>query len=241
MKITVFNGSPKAERGNTHVIVEAFLQGAREAGAEVENIFLARKDIKHCRGCYACWVKTPGKCIHKDDMEALLPKVTSSDIIVFATPVYVDNVTGTMKNFMDRLIPLGDPHFEKDEHGECCHVERYKKTPKFVIISNCGFPEQSHFQVLHLLFKRVARNFHTEVIAEIYRGGGPMLTSSSPKLKPLIEKYKHVVKGAGKEAVGQLKLSEDTRAQLEQPLIPIDNYIDEYIKLGNKMWDNLLS
>ena len=241
MKITVFNGSPKAGRGNTHVIVEAFLQGAREAGAEVENIFLAKKDIKFCRGCYACWVKTPGKCIHNDDMAALLPKVISSDIMVFATPVYVDNVTAIMKNFMDRLIPLGDPHFEKDEHGECCHIERHKKRLKFVIISNCGFPEQSHFQVLHLFFSRVARNLHAEVIAEIYRGAGALLTSSDSTLQPLIEKYKHFVKRAGKEVTEQFKLSEDTRAQLEQPLIPGDNYVDEYIRLGNKMWDKLLA
>ena len=172
VKITIFNGSPRAENGNTHVMVEAFMKGAIQAGAEVENVFLSKKEINHCRGCFSCWLKTPGKCVINDDMAELLEKFVKSDVVVFATPLYVDNVTGIMKNFMDRIIPAGDPHFEKDRGGECVHVIRSEKIPKLVVISNSGFPEQSHFQVLKLLFKRIARNMRTEVIGEIYRGGG---------------------------------------------------------------------
>lgn len=117
-----------------------------------------------------------------------MPKVIASDIVGFATPLYVDNVTGVMKNFMDRLIPLGDPHWEKDEHGECRHVKRHEKPTKIVASANCGFPEQSHFQVLRVLFKRIARNFHCELVAEIYRGGGALLRSPEPAFQPLIER-----------------------------------------------------
>jgi multimeric flavodoxin WrbA len=241
MKITVFNGSPKAERGNTHFIAEAFLEGAREAGAEGETVFIVKKKIKPCTGCYTCWMKTPGKCAQQDDMEELIGTFISSDIVVFATPLYVDNVTGLMKNFMDRLIPIADPHWEKDENGESRHLRRYEKPTRFVVISNCGFPEQSHFQVLRLYFRRVGRNLSGAVIAEIYRGGGAILTSSEPSLKSFIESYRQLVRKAGKEVAERLTLSAETAAQLERPLVPVGNFADEYMRRANERCDEILS
>lgn len=237
MKITVFNGSPRAEKGNTHVMVEAFAHGAREAGAEVENVFLAKKEINHCLGCFSCWIKTPGQCVIKDDMEELLSEFMDSDVVVFATPLYVDNVTGIMKNFMDRFMPLVDPHFEKDGQGEYRHIKKSEQVPKLVVISNCGFPEQSHFQVLRLLFKRIARNMHSEVIAEIYRGGGELLRNPVLLLKPMIYKYKKLLVKAGREVVSNSRLSEETISHLEKPIVSVD----QYIKGANKNWDKLLS
>jgi multimeric flavodoxin WrbA len=225
MKITIFNGSPRAESGNTNIMVQEFAAGAREAGAEVENTFLVNKEIKHCLGCFKCWTATPGKCVIKDDMEGILPKFALSDIIVFATPLYVDNVSGIMKNFMDRLIPLGDPHFEKDENGECRHLKTIEKVPKFVVISNCGFPEQSHFQVLKLLFRRIARNFNSELIAEIYRGEGEILRNHPLVIKPFVWMYKRLLRKAGREVVKSMKLSPETMSELEKPIISEKLYI----------------
>jgi len=233
--ITVFNGSPRAEKSNTHVMVEEFLKGAQEAGADVENIFLAKKKIKPCRGCFTCWIKTPGQCVAKDDMEEMIPKFVNSDVVVFATPVYVDNVTGTMKNFMDRLVPLADPHFEKDEYGEYRHTKKQEKTPNIMVIANCGFPEQSHFQVLRLLFKRIARNMHSEVVGEIYRGGGEILKIDNLLLKPFLAGYKKLLREAGREIVEKSRLSKETINKLEKPIIPYDLYIDGANKELNKL------
>ncbi|MDD2890094.1 MAG: flavodoxin family protein [bacterium] len=237
MRIVVFNGSPRAEKGNTHIMVEEFLSGAKEAGAETENIFLVKKSIKYCLGCFDCWIKTPGECIIKDDMKEMLLKFIETDIVVFATPLYVDNVTGIMKNFMDRLIPLLDPYFKKDENGECRHTNRNFKSPKIIVISNSGFPEQSHFQVLQLLFRRIAKNMHSEVIAEIYRGGGEILRNKMLILAPFINSYKKYLQKAGKEIVENLKLSDETIAKLEKPIIPDE----QYIKGANKSWDKTLA
>lgn len=237
MKITVFNGSPRGEKGNTNIMVEEFLAGAKEGGAEVENIFLVKKSIKHCSACYDCWEKTPGECVIKDDMEDLLPKFIGSDIVVFATPVYFDNVTGIMKDFMDRLIPVLSPYFEKDESGECRHRKRYEKYPKTVVISSCGYPERSHFQGLSLLFRRVARNLHSEVIAEIFRSSGGTLRAKAFMREPLFRRYKEFLRKAGREIVENSRLSEETMAELEKPIISVDQFIER----ANKNWGKLLS
>ena len=233
MKITAFNGSPKGKRSNTNVMVETFLAGAEETGAEVENIQLAEKKIEHCIGCFTCWVKTPGKCYHDDDQAELIEKFLESDIVVYATPLYVDNVTGIMKDFMDRIIPILDPHFITDDEGETRHPLRFGKTPKMVVISNCGFPDQSQFQVLRLLFRRVAKNFHSEVIAEIYRDGGGLLQVKVPEAAPIIEGYKKLLRKAGSEVATTMKLSDETIAQLEQTLIPRDMSLAH----ANNAWD----
>lgn len=224
MKIAVFNGSPRAGRGNTSVMVEAFLEGARAAGAETENIFLADKMIHPCTGCYTCWTQTPGKCSIRDDMPELLSKCQGADLIVFATPLYVDNVTGIMKNFMDRMIPVADPYFEKDAGGECRH-KTTSKVPKIMVMSNCGFPEQSHFQVLKLLFRRIARNMSTELVAEIYCGGGAILAERSLLMLFPLRHYKSLLRKAGREVVTNGKIPAELQKELEKPIIPEEQYI----------------
>ncbi|MFH0752324.1 MAG: flavodoxin family protein [archaeon] len=128
LKITAFNGSPKGEKSNTNFLVENFLYGAKEAGAEIENIFIADKKISNCRGCLRCWTKFDGECPQKnDDLKELLDKFINSEVVILAAPVYVGGVPGIFKNFMDHLTPLVDPRFVKDGN------ENYKsETPDWM-------------------------------------------------------------------------------------------------------------
>ncbi|WP_410507910.1 flavodoxin family protein [Methanosarcina hadiensis] len=237
MKITVFSGSHKGREGNTLIMVEEFLKGAEEAGAETENIVLTEKNIRYCRGRFECWLKTPGVCTIHDDMDDLLPKFMASDIVVFACPVYFDNVPSVMKNFIERLAPALLPHFEEDDRGEYRHAKRYEKYPKFAVISNAGLPEKANFEVESLFFRRLTRAFHTELIAEIYRGEGEVFRGQKNiMLKPLIGKYKKLLKSAGKEIVENHRLSEKVAEDLEKPIVPPSLYI----KFGNEEWDKLI-
>jgi len=237
MKITIFNGSPRGEKGNTNVMAVGFADGAVSAGAQVENICLSEYEIKHCTACGSCSFKTPGKCVIKDDMADLLEKFGDSDVVVFATPLYVDNVSGMMKVFMDRMMPLLDPLLDTDSDGKCVHKLRITP-PKIIAMSNCGYPEHENFQVLSLLFKRIARNMNSEVIAEIYRGEGVILNQKSMLLNMLISKYKKLLKKCGQEIVQDGRLSAETIASLEKPLVPAEIYIKEGNKHMAKMLEN---
>lgn len=237
MKITVFSGSHKGRGGNTLHMAEEFLKGAEEAGAETETVVLAEKKIGYCKGLFECWLKTPGRCSIRDDMDDLLPLFLASDVVVFACPIYFDNVPALMKTFVDRLTPLLYPHFEEDENGEYRHVKRFEKVPKIAVISNCGMPGQSSFQVQSLFFRRLARALHTEVIAEVYRDEGEIFRGKDNiLLKPLLSKYRKLLRSAGREVVEKQEISEKLREGLEKSIVPPSIYI----KFGNDEWDRLI-
>ena len=96
---------------NSHALAEAFAQGARQGGNEVELLTLHHQDIKFCIGCLSC-VKT-GKCVIPDDAPAITAKMHDADVLVFATPIYYYEMSGQMKTLLDRANPLygSDYHF----------------------------------------------------------------------------------------------------------------------------------
>lgn len=233
MKVTVFNGSPRGRKSNSHLIVEPLLEGAREAGAQTEEIFLIEHDIKYCRGCFVCWGKTPGTCAIKDDMTGLLNLFLESDYAGMATPVYNMYMTGLLKNFTDRFLPLAMPHIKKNEDGTFYHEGRVKKLPRQFFIANAGFPGAHNFDLLKPLISM--QNF----VLEVYRNCGEALQDlddSDSELSRNIRQYFDTLRSAGREMVASGKVSEETLKQLDMELISDD----EYMKGGNQYWDEKL-
>lgn len=107
MKISIFNGSPKA--GNTAAMAEAFAVGAREAGHEVEILHVGRMKINGCLGCEYCHTKGEGKCVQNDDLAKIMPAYLESDMIVFATPVYYFDMSAQLAAAIQRVYCIGKP------------------------------------------------------------------------------------------------------------------------------------
>ena len=76
MKVLAINSSPRGDgQSKTELMLNHLVKGMREAGAEVEVVELRKRKVNNCIGCFTCWTKTPGVCIHKDDMtKELYPK-----------------------------------------------------------------------------------------------------------------------------------------------------------------------
>ncbi len=108
MKIIGFVGSPRAH-GNTATMVSQALVGAKEAGADVELIHLSGLSINGCKGCKYC--KSHDSCRLEDDMQPLYEKIKSADALIFGTPVYFAQMTGQMKQFIDRFYALIDAEY----------------------------------------------------------------------------------------------------------------------------------
>lgn len=101
MKIIVICGSPRSE-GNTEIMSEAFVDGAKDQGHEVEMIHLGNKAVAPCLGCEYCF-SHDGVCVQKDDMKDILNTLDGADMIVFASPIYWFSVSAQIKCVIDRL------------------------------------------------------------------------------------------------------------------------------------------
>ena len=218
MKFIVFNGSPAGANSNTNVIVEAFLHGAKRANADTENVFLIDKNIGHCKGCFTCWFKTPGKCVMQDDMTELLDKYNAADVVGFASPVYTWNMTAALKNFIDRLVPLKSPLIV-NSGGDFDLADTKPKTQQFMVISNCGFPGNNNFETMKVVFASC------NPVLEIYRNCGKLLRSKDEKIKAIVNEYLQVVEQAGYEMATQNSITEATRSKLEMQLMSIPDYV----------------
>lgn len=113
--IVIISSSPR-KGGNSDTMADEFLRGAVEAGNTVEKINIRDIELKFCIGCLSC--QRTGKCVLRDDMNALYDTVQRADILVFATPVYYYGMTGQLKTFLDRLNPL----FSKDNSFKDIYV-----------------------------------------------------------------------------------------------------------------------
>lgn len=101
MKILAINGSPRTIRSTTRRLAQFVLEGAADSGAETELIDLCDLRVVPCTACEAC--SLDGTCVNDDDVPLLVDRMKEADGILFASPVYIDNVSGQLKVFFDRL------------------------------------------------------------------------------------------------------------------------------------------
>jgi len=101
--VLVISASPR-RGGNSDLLCDQFMRGARDAGDTAEKIYVKDKKINFCTGCGVCQTNG-GKCSQHDDMEGILEKMISADVLVLATPVYFYSMCAQLKVLIDRVCP----------------------------------------------------------------------------------------------------------------------------------------
>ena len=101
-------GSPR-KQGNSDILCDRVLAGAKRAGARIEKVYLHDLEMRPCSACEACMRSGSGECIIPDGMKALYPKLKSCDALVIASPIYFLSLTAQTTLFLNRCYPLMNP------------------------------------------------------------------------------------------------------------------------------------
>lgn len=143
MKILILNssplgGDPKFDQGVSQLaeaLKEIPLRALENKKIRVDHLSLRHMDLKDCIGCYACWLKTPGVCVLKDDMHKVLDKFVKADVVIHASPVKIGFISPLCKRIRDRLLPLVHPYLKIDK-DRMTHLGRYDKLPLQLVALN---------------------------------------------------------------------------------------------------------
>jgi len=124
MKIVAIMGSPKGKGAGYRIV--RMIEDRMKAMGDVEVVYLFLKDanLKPCIGCYQCMAMGEERCPLKDDRAAIEQELLAADGVILSSPVYVNNVSWLMKNFIDR--------FAYTNHRPCFHRQ------KVLTVANTG-------------------------------------------------------------------------------------------------------
>lgn len=226
MKALAINGSPHMGNGNTAKILTPFLEGMKEAGANVELFYTAKLNIGPCNGDMSCWFVNPGTCVQNDDMKMLLPKIKEADILIWASPVYYSAITGPLKILMDRQLPA--------------HImgESKSKSQKAVLVSTCDAWELSMFDPLLMQMKAVydhpegGLEFAGALLRPMAEGMKEMIKAGE---MGLIEGVFQAARDAGQQLVKEGRISEEIQKAVSRELMPRDAYYKAAMEMIEQM------
>jgi len=162
-KLVILNGNP----GGSSFELDSYLVDLEnlllERAHEVSILALRKMEIRHCTGCWGCWVKTPGECVQADDAARVCRAFIGADVVIPASPVIMGFTSALLKKATDRLIPLIHPYFEIIE-GEFHHQGRYEKYPLLgLVLEKTPGTDEEDIRIISDIFSRNALNMRSQL------------------------------------------------------------------------------
>ncbi len=234
MKIVAINGSHRGAVGYTQFLIEKIFTGAKENGAICESIPLANYKIERCLGCNHCQ-SDDGllNCVYskKDDVAAIFKKMEEADLVIYATPVYVFNISGLLKIFFERFYGTCKVNDLKiTESGLFFHhVNKKINSKPFVALICSDNIEPKITQTPIVYFKRFAQFLDAPLMGMLTCQGGVLTGHGLDKEKenrfPRIFQVYKALTQAGVELALQRKITSTTQKKVNQQIIPVSRFI----------------
>lgn len=157
-------------------------------------IRLGEQSITPCIGCWNCWLKTPGRCVMKDQMAELYTDYVSSDTVILIMDTAQGFINHQAKAFLDRTIPHYHPYIEI-VNGECQHVARYKGYPDMVFYYDREGLSSGEEQVIEDYLYRTAYHFKSKAYRIVKARGFQLQQLESRKAKRQIVPFTSIEPG----------------------------------------------
>jgi multimeric flavodoxin WrbA len=137
-KVLVIMGSPR-KRGNGFKVIKKIEERISSMGnVDFEYLYLKEADLEMCKGCFVCVRRGEDRCPIKDGREEIERKMLETDGIIFYSPVYGLNVSGLMKQFIDRFCYAG-------------HHPRFFGQNALYVATTCGMGLDGAFKAFEYL------------------------------------------------------------------------------------------
>lgn len=230
MKLLAINGSYRGDKGHTRYLLDLLFQGAREAGAECGVVTLASHKVNRCLSCDQCHQNEHSlQCAYhdKDDVAAIFAEMAQSNILVYATPVYVFGVSGLLKTFIDRMYSTSDVNeLQVTKSGLLFHhVDHSICSKPFVSLICCDNLEDEMPLNARSYFRTFSRFMDAPHVGELVRNGGKLARYGRDlerrKRFPRLEQVYNAYVQAGRELVHEGRIRPATQRTASQELIPV--------------------
>jgi multimeric flavodoxin WrbA len=165
MTVTVLgiSGSPH-RHGNTETLLDAFLQGAHDAGGVVEKVILKDLNYQSCRGCNLC--HRTGECVVQDDAISLFERILAADCVAIASPIYTMGITAEVKALIDRGQYLWARKFVlKTLYFSDEHIRRHKGIFISTAGQNWDHVFDGAFPMMTAIFNGTGFEYYDNIIA----------------------------------------------------------------------------
>jgi multimeric flavodoxin WrbA len=226
-KAMAINGSPRMEKGNTARVLNAFLEGMKDAGSQVDLVYASRLKLKPCScGEMYCWYTQPGECCVKDEMQSLYPRLREAETLILATPVFIP-LPGAMQTVINRLCPLAVPLLETRHGRTRARARDGVQIRRLALVSTGGWWELGNFGTVVRIAEELAADFGVQFAGAVLRPHASEMTRDGELTEDGLAVLE-AVRRAGRELASEGTMHSETLEAVRRPLVSEEELLHRY-------------